>query len=206
MGKITIIVLAGLFACASPALADVENYCYTPFRGHTFELDGNISVRFDDGSIFLTDDRTDDELEITQRHDLIVNGKKVPLTTGQKELVGQFHEDAYQIIDDAVEIGVEAAKIGLAGAGLGLKAVGRVAKLLLSSYDEDDLERDMDQDAEKIEMRAEEIERRAEKIERRAEGLEDLFMEMANEIPAIEELDGFKRAWRTRARIYRSDR
>ena len=56
-------------------------------------------------------------------------------------------------------IGIEGGKIGLAGAGLGLKAVAGVFKLLTPGYDEDDLERDMEHEAEKLEKKAEKIAR-----------------------------------------------
>ncbi len=172
-----------------PASASAEgSYSYTPFDGHTFSVD-DITVNIDDGDIVLYNEYTDDEVIVNEKHELFVNGKKIPLTDPQKEQVILFHENVHKVIDEAVKIGIEGGKIGLAGAGLGLKAVAGVFKLLTPGYDEDDLERDMDREAEKLEKKAEKLEERADELEEIAEDAEDIFNEMLEDIPALAQLD-----------------
>ena len=77
----------------------------------------------------------------------------------------------------------------MAGAGMGMKAIGGVFKLLLTSYDEDDLENEMEREESKIERRAEELEDRADELEEKVEDMEDVFDEMFETIPALRELD-----------------
>jgi chaperonin cofactor prefoldin len=79
------------------------------------------------------------------------------------------------------------------GAKLGLKAVGGVFKMMLTSYDGDDLDRDMEWEAEKLEKKAKRLEEKAEDIEELAEDLERIVEEMNETIPEIGELDWFYR-------------
>ena len=55
----------------------------------------------------------------------------------------------------------------------------------------DDLERDMERDAEKLEARAEKLEKKAEKIEQMVDELDELAYEMRREIPELDELGWF---------------
>ena len=165
-----------------------HSYDYTPFSGHTFRVD-NITVNVDDGDIVIYNEVTDDEVIVTEDYELLVNEKPIELTAAQQELVKQFHDQTYGIIDEAIKIGIEGGKIGLAGAGVGLKAVAGVFKLLLPDYDEDDLDRDMERETAKLEKKAEALEKRADALEEKANDAEDTFNEMIDVIPALTALD-----------------
>ncbi len=180
--------IAALTFISDSAHAGRNSYEYTPFNGHTFQAD-DIEVNVDDGDITLFNEYTDDEVVINDDYELYVNGKLIETTPEQKEMVELFHTQVYKIIDGAIDIGIEGGKIGIAGAGLGLKAIVGVIKMLHPDYDEDDLERDMEREAGKLEAKAEKLEKRAEKLEELAEDAEDTFNDMLEEIPALKELD-----------------
>jgi hypothetical protein len=188
MKRILIFLIVFLFITAIPTLAGHRNYNYSILDGHTFAMD-DIQVDLEDDGIVLYNEFTDDEIEITENYELIVNDNEIKLDAEQRELVKEYHTLVYGIVDEAVQIGLEGGKIGLAGAGMGLKALGGVFKLLLSSYDEDDLENEMEREEAKIEQRAEELEERANELEEKVEDMEDVFDEMFETIPELRELD-----------------
>ncbi|MEZ5360459.1 MAG: DUF2884 family protein [Candidatus Zixiibacteriota bacterium] len=185
--SILVVILTALLIIPAGALAE-ESYSYSPFEGHTFQVD-EISVNIDDGDILLYNEVTDDDVMINEEYELFVNGTKIPLTPEQQVEVQLFHEQTHKVIAEAINIGIEGGKIGLAGAGLGLKAVAGVFKLLLPGYDGDDLEEDMEREAEKLEKKAEVLESRADKLEELAQDAEDTFNNMLEDIPALAELN-----------------
>lgn len=152
----------------------------------------DVSIDIDDGSVILiSHDRDGDEVEITEDYELYINGRHIRTTKEQKELLAEYHELVMQMADYGKEIGIEGAKIGIEGAKLGLKAIACVFKLLRSDYDSDDLEREIEAEADKLEARAEKLEIEAEKIEEMAEDLEDLHEDLINDIPELAELDWY---------------
>ena len=54
-------------------------------------------------------------------------------------------------------LGIEGAKIGAGGVKLGFTAIAKVVKLLSDEYDTDDLEEDLEREAEKLEKKAERL-------------------------------------------------
>jgi len=152
----------------------------------------DVDFEIDDGSIYIShDDPLYESVEINEKYELFVNDEKVELDAEQQELVTAYYDLTMSIVYRAKDIGWEGVKIGLAGAHLALKAVGGVVKMVLTSYDEDDFENYMDQEAEKLEDRAEVLEKKAEDIEKWAEDL-DLVAEQMNEmIPEVEKLGWF---------------
>ena len=96
-----------------------------------------------------------------------------------------------EIMEQAIEIGKEGTKIGLEGVKIGLIAATGVLKMLASDYDEDDLERVIEDKAEELEIRAEDLEEMAEELEEVAEEFEDLHYTMKNEIDELNDLDWF---------------
>ena len=130
-------------------------------------------------------------MEITEEYELFVNDRQVKLDADQQKLVEEFHVLAIDIVDHGKNLGWEGAKIGVSGAKLGMKAIGRVFKMLFTSYDEDDFERDMERDAEALEARAEKLESKAEIIEKMADDLEYVTEEMFDSIPELSELEWF---------------
>lgn len=157
-------------------------------EGH---LDG-VSIDIEDGSIILThDDRRRETVEITEDYELYVNDERVDLDEDQQALVAEYYELGMDIVAYAKRLGWEGAKIGVSGAKLGLKAVGSVFKLIFTSYDTEDFEREMEREAARLEARAEVLEEKAEVIEDMAEELEDIAYEMNREIPQLRKLDWF---------------
>ncbi|MBU0984807.1 MAG: YggN family protein [candidate division Zixibacteria bacterium] len=134
-------------------------------------------------------DRT--RVEITSDYDLYIGGKKIVTNDRQEELLAQFYGLTMDVRVQAMEIGKEGAKIGLEGAKLGLSAIGRVFKLLSSNYDTDDLEREMERDAEKLELKAEKLEEKADQIEELVDELEYIADDLRAEIPELRELNWF---------------
>lgn len=162
-----------------------------------FWSDGDdIDIDLDDGTVMISHrDRRNgrSEVEINDKYELFVNGKQIELNDSQQELVKKFHGQMMEIKREARALGKEAAKIGLKGAKLGISALGKTVKLISSSYDSDDLEREIEREAEKIEKEAERLEDWAEEIEDLAEETEDTARQMHREIPALAELDWFDR-------------
>jgi len=153
----------------------------------------NTSFDLDRGTVVIThrEDRGKDVVEITKDHRLIINDDEIKLDDRQQALVGEFHEGCMEIYKSAKKIGWEGAKIGLDGAKLGIQAVGCVFKLLSPEYDSDDLERELEHEADKIEAKAEILELQAEQIEAIAEELEDIADDMRRDIPEIDDLGWF---------------
>ncbi len=152
----------------------------------------DVDFEIDDGSLYISnEDPLYESIEINEKYELFVNDERVELDKEQQELVTAYYDLTMAIVHRAKEVGWEGVKIGLEGAQLALKAVGGVVKMLFTSYDEDDLEREMDREAEKIENKAERLEEKAEDIERWAEDLEIVAEQMVEFIPEIEELGWF---------------
>jgi len=163
------------------------NYDITNERDCRFH---NHEVELDDKHLFITAvDHNDFEIEITPDVEVYIDNKKLVLDPEQQELAEDYYNLFMEMTQEAREIGWEGARIGLQGAGIGLKALGGVVKMIFTSYDEDDLERDMERAAEKIEARADRLEQRAELIEDMAYELEDRFDEFIRAVPELKRLD-----------------
>jgi len=159
---------------------------------HNFSVLDNVEVDIEDDSIILTDKDSRDEVEITGEYDLYVNGKEIELNDNQREMVKEYYDLYFEIIDYAKRIGLEGARIGVEGAAIGVKAVAGVFKMLSPDYDSDDLEAELEMKAEELEKKAEILEDRAEKIEDMADELEDLHYKLADKIDALHDLDMFQ--------------
>ena len=181
------IFLMSAFAAASAgaALKMDGDHGRNVFRGE------EISVEFEDGTIILECNDNDDVVEITGDYELYINGDKVNLDGGQRELVEDYYESLDEIIETAKELGIEGARIGAKGAELGLKAVAGAFKLILDDYDSDDLERDMERHARRIEAQAEKLERKGEKLEDMADRFERTHKKMRRRIPELDDLGWF---------------
>ena len=158
---------------------DKDNYTYVIGDNEIGEL-GDIDIEIEDGSVILTED-----------YELYVNDRQVNLTPEQQELVEEFHVLVFEMVDEAKYIGWEGAKVGVSGAKLGMKAIGRLFKMIFTNYDEDDFERDMERDAELLEIKAEKLEDKARVIERKARDLEDITDVLFDEVPELRKLDWF---------------
>jgi hypothetical protein len=166
-----------------------RHHHFTTNWQHT-RFDDGVILDIDDGSVFLThEDYRHDEIEITEDYELIVNGEEVALTESQQELVIEYHDLTYAIIDEALDIGWEGAKLGAEGAKVGLYALANLVKLVRSDYDSDDYERDVERKAAQVERKAAKLEKRASEIEEMADDLEDTLDEMFEDIPALRDLE-----------------
>jgi len=152
--------------------------------------DDNVSVDIDDGSLVFTHD-DDETVEITEGHDLIVNGDRVRLSPRQQRLVEEYYVSFRAVINEAKAIGLEGAKIGAQGAVLGVAAVVGVLRLLSPDYDENDLEADLEHKGEKIERISAKIEKRADKLERKAKKLEHRHERLRDGVEELDELGWF---------------
>ena len=121
---------------------------------HDFNILDNVEIDIDGSSLILTDKESADYVEITEDHQLYVNGDFVKTNDDQEELIGRYYDMYFEIIDYAKRIGLEGAKIGVEGAAIGVKAVAGVFKLLQDDYDSEDLEEELEEEAEKLEEKA----------------------------------------------------
>lgn len=184
-------LLFGILLLYSTVLANYDDdRCRVVGNLHCID---HVNIDYHRGSVFITPEYDDEEgeVEITREYDLFVNGKRIRLNDAQQDLVADYHELVLDIYREAVDIGWEGAKIGVKGAALGLKAVVGVVRLLSPDYDEEDLERDLEREAEKIEKEAEELEEFAGEIEEMAEDLETTHEQMRREIKALNKLRWF---------------
>lgn len=191
MKVIAVSAVALLLIVGLPVTSDSKSHVHGVSVHHEGHLN-NVSIDIDDGTIILThEDRRRESVEITEDYELYVNDERVVLDENQQALVADYYELGMEIVDYAKGIGLEGARIGLSGAKLGLKAVGNVFKLVFTSYDTDDFEREMEREAARLEARAEVLEEHAEVIEDMVEELEEIADEMNREIPELDDLDWF---------------
>lgn len=150
-----------------------------------------LSIDIEDDNVIVEYKSYDfhDVIEITDDYKLIVNDKRVKLDKDQQVLVKHFYKLVKKLKKHTYSLGWEGAKIGVEGAKLGIKAIGRVIKLLSPNYDSDDLEREMEFDAQVIEARADKLEEKAERIEDLLEELDELAYQMKKEIPELDKLE-----------------
>jgi hypothetical protein len=144
----------------------------------------------------------DEHIRITEDHELFVNEEKITLDADQQEMLVEFYDLTFEIKTEAKFIAKEGAKIGVDGAKLGLKALGYAVKMLFTSYTEDDLERDIEAEAELLEERGEELEDMAERIEDLVEDWERVGLRLKREVPELDELEWLDSDRRYRRRSY----
>ena len=186
--------LALLALLVSSVSADGDQDCQF-FLGdlNKWHMDGFKYV-IDDGSLFISHrGHRHDRVEMTEDGRLYINDESVDLNRKQQRLVATYYELTMDIVSQAKDLGHEGARVGIEGAKLGLKAVGGVFKMMFTSYDGDDLDQDMEWEAERLERKAKRLEEKAKDIEELAEDLERIVEEMKETIPEIGELGWFHR-------------
>ncbi|MBN1163114.1 MAG: hypothetical protein JXB45_00910 [Candidatus Krumholzibacteriota bacterium] len=154
-------------------------------------LPDDVSLDFDDGTLVIQSDDYDQTVEINDECDLYIDGRKIETDRDQERLLCRYYEDLEEIIELAKEIGVEGAMLGMGGAKIGLKAVINAAMLILEDYDSEDLEKELEKEAEKLERRAKKLEKKAEKIEDRADDFKKTHRKLRKAIPELKELEWF---------------
>ena len=194
MRTLLIIIFASLFAASSLFSIDLKKNKKDK-RNHSFNIEvmDDVDIDIEDGVLIVSDERSPDYFEISEAHDLFVNGEQVKLTGEQQQLVSRYYDLYFEIIGYAKRIGLEGARIGVEGAAIGIKAVAGVFKLLHADYDSDDLEEEMEAEADKLEEKAEVLEDRAAYIEELGDELERLHLTLGEEIPELSKLDMFER-------------
>ena len=154
--------------------------------------DSDLSIDFEGSTLVIECDYDDyDVVEINADYVLYVNDEEIELDEEEQKLVREFYDESREIQRTVKKIAAEGARIGLKGAKLGLKAIGGLFKAALTSYTTDDLERDIEWEAEKIEEDAEVLERHARKIEKRVDLLEDIGIELTDRIPELQDIECF---------------
>jgi hypothetical protein len=151
----------------------------------------DVSIEFDDGIIIIECDDEDGLIEITEDYELFIDGDEIELDRDEKKLVKAYYRNFEEILEMAEDLGIEGARLGVKGAKLGLKAVANVIKLILEDYDSDDLEREMEREADKIEKEAEKLEEMAEKLEDIADDFERTHRKMRKNIDELDDLGWF---------------
>ncbi len=176
------------------ANADRHQGCEFSVRDlNKWHMDG-VQYEIEDGSIFISHHGLrHDRVEITEEGQLYINDELIKLDREQQGLVATYYDLTTDIVSHAKKVGQEGARIGLEGAKLALKAVGGVLKMAFTSYDGDDLDRDVEWEAEKLERKAERLEEKAEDIEELSEDLERIAEQMNETIPELGELGWFYR-------------
>jgi len=199
MKKFVIILIVILFAFGSVYAGkykkakddDEHSYTYVISDDKIAEID-DINIEIEDGSVILSEESTfENVVEITEDYELYVNDRQVKLTPEQQDLVEEFHVQVFEVVDEAKYLGWEGAKIGVSGAKLGMKAISRLFKMVFTSYDEDDFERDMERDAELLEGKAEKLEDKAKVIEKMADDLKFITEELFDDVPELRRLEWF---------------
>ena len=155
-----------------------------------FNNDTRIYIRNDD-VVIRTEDLAAGKVIITEDFDLIVNRDTLELNEDQQALVFEYYQLVDESIESAKNIGWEGAKVGVSGAAIGVKAVVGVFRMILPNYGPDDLERDMEAEAARIEAKADILEKKAEIIDEKLDELESIHETLKQEIPELKNLDWF---------------
>lgn len=160
-------------------------------RGFTGVADVRIKVKRYAVRIVPEDDYIRGRVEITDTFELYVDGDKIKTNKQEKKLLEDYFELSQDVVIQAKRIGYEGAKVGVEGAKLGVKAMAGVLKMLSPNYSSDDLERDMEREAEKIEKKAEHLEEKAEVIEDIVDDLNRVHRKLRRKVKVLNKLEWF---------------
>lgn len=126
-------------------------------------------IIFEDKALIICDRDTDRYLvEITPESDLYISSKKIKLSSHQKRLLNEYYKAQHILFGKRNSIGIKGVYIGLESVKLAVAAVGGLVELALSGFDEEvenEFEREMETQSEKIEKQAEGIEEDAQEFE-----------------------------------------
>ena len=165
------------------------DYTYNYSYNHD---EGELDIDFKGSTLVITCDYDDyDIVEINASYEMYVNDKQIELDAEEQKLVKEFYDETRDIQRTVKRVAAEGAKLGLKGAKLGLQAIGGLFKAALTSYTTDDLERDMEWAAKRLEDEAEDLERMARRIEKRVDNLEEIGLELTDRIPELQEIECF---------------
>jgi len=152
----------------------------------------NVDIDIEDDNLILTCTYDHDLwIEITSDREMYISGDRIKLSRYQRRLVRDYYDHFMEIMERAKEIGKEGAKIGIKGAKVGLIAAQGAMKMMLSDYDEDDFERDIEEETEELEIRADKLEEMADELEDVADEFEEIHYTMKKDIDQLNELYWF---------------
>ncbi|MFH2054600.1 MAG: hypothetical protein ABIJ61_01465 [bacterium] len=150
----------------------------------------HVDIDFEGSTLIFTFEESHDAVvEITEDYQLYINGELIPTDDNQRKSLRRCYLLGERLVGEAVKIGIEGAHIGIEGAKVGLLGLGGVLKMLLTDYDQDDLERDMERHTRRLERKAAQLEKKASRIESIAEEFELSYLKLEEEIPQLAELD-----------------
>jgi len=149
------------------------------------------SIELEDGTLVIEHEEEGWTVEITDDHELYVDGRRVKTDREQKKLLKRYYRDYEKIEEMAEEIAREGAAVGLEGAKLGVSALACVAMLLLEDYDSDDMEEEIDVKTADLEKMADRLEKKADKLEDIADDLEKTHRKLRRSISELGDLEDF---------------
>ena len=107
MKYLTIFLLALLMI--APAAFARNRHIHYSYDHHSNFLDG-VDLDIQRSTIVLTNDEYDDDIvEITRDYELYVNDQRVDLDPKEAELVQEFYDRTFELVDSAKEVGLEGA-------------------------------------------------------------------------------------------------
>ncbi len=189
MKTVFIVFLTTLLAFSVVNAAEPDCQVYSQKHNHCWFND-KTDFDIDDGIIIIShDDHA--VVEITEDGKLFVHGRSVEVDKEQAELLREYYDHLMEITEYAEEMGLKGAKLGAGGAKIGALAVANLVKLMSPYYDTDDLEEELEREAELLEEEAELLEERAEELGDLAGELEKMHEELKQHISELDELDWF---------------
>jgi len=186
------VLLAGLFvlAAAGHAAAFDERRHQSDHQSNqvsdpSFDIDddGTLCLEHQAGRI--------DRIKITSDYVLYINGRRIKTDDEADRLLEEYYNQAVQMIAAAEKLGLKAGVIGLRGGELGLNAVGGLARAFLTEYELDDLERDLEREADKLEEAAAGLEDEAADVEDAADELQEIAEDLSYEVPELRKMRWF---------------
>lgn len=133
--------------------------------------DRNIDFDFDSGDLIIEVDH-EDQLIITEAHDVIYKGRQLPLSDRGRELAGRYYHTFDEVLGDITDIATDAATLGVTTASRAILAA-------LTGGDTDEIEQD-------AEEKADEIKQVAEAMCDRIASVREIEAEMAREIEGFQ--------------------
>ncbi len=192
--KLSALTLAVLALTVAPVLAG-HHHDGSADRHHARHLSHGKGMESDwnGDTLVLTDAAgSGGSAEVTPVGGLTINGDTVPLDRDERRLVQDFYGGYVRIEEEAAVLGAEGAKLGVAGAALAARALARAVRLSRDDYDEEDLEREMEAEAARMEMKGTDLEKRGEAIVSLVDDLRGTVTEMRGRIPELGALEWFR--------------
>ncbi|MEZ5360460.1 MAG: hypothetical protein R3F48_16730 [Candidatus Zixiibacteriota bacterium] len=173
----------------------------------------HMCVDMDDGSLFIFNLDSDDEVEITETYELLLNGDPIEISEKQKALLKEFTAQTLRLdsLTDDMDTRTEgivdierAVKYRAAQhAYIATRSLPSIVYLdddmredLVEDIEEllEDIEEDREEstlDAEELEELIDNLTKNAREVEREAKLLEDKFVDILDAIPELDDIDWY---------------